>query len=94
MNYTKTQVITFCLLDNKKKWIDPDVIELEDKSVPDDDLDYIPPSPIPNEISHSTSSWETRSVLSIYLIEYFTTIHIPVFPCWYKNYITVCLIVQ
>ncbi|XP_041795024.1 Bloom syndrome protein homolog isoform X2 [Chelmon rostratus] len=49
--------------DNKKKWIDPDVIELEDKSVPDDDLDYIPPSPIPNEISHSTSSWETRDKL-------------------------------
>ncbi|XP_076588670.1 recQ-like DNA helicase BLM isoform X2 [Chaetodon auriga] len=47
--------------DDVKKWIDPDVIELDDNSVPDDDLDYIPPSPIPDDISHTTSSWETRS---------------------------------
>ncbi|XP_040895146.1 Bloom syndrome protein homolog isoform X2 [Toxotes jaculatrix] len=47
--------------DNKKKLIDPKVIELDDNSEPEDDLDYIPPSPIPDEISYTTSVLETRS---------------------------------
>ncbi|KAK5867416.1 hypothetical protein PBY51_011911 [Eleginops maclovinus] len=46
---------------NKNKWIDPKVIKLDD-SEPEEDLDYIPPSPIPDDISyHSTSALETRS---------------------------------
>ncbi|XP_037622400.1 Bloom syndrome protein homolog isoform X1 [Sebastes umbrosus] len=47
--------------DNKNKWIDPKVVQLEDNSEPEDDLDYIPPSPIPDEISYTTSARETRS---------------------------------
>ncbi|XP_039664249.1 Bloom syndrome protein homolog isoform X2 [Perca fluviatilis] len=46
--------------DDKKKWIDPKVIQLEDNSEPEDDLDYIPPSPIPDEICYTTSALETR----------------------------------
>ncbi|XP_070686588.1 recQ-like DNA helicase BLM isoform X2 [Pempheris klunzingeri] len=49
------------MMDNKKKWIDPKVIELNDISEPEDDLDYIPPSPIPDDISNKTSALETRS---------------------------------
>ncbi|XP_062276642.1 recQ-like DNA helicase BLM [Scomber scombrus] len=45
--------------DSKKSWIDPKVIELNDKF--DDDLDYIPPSPIQDEISYTKSSIESRS---------------------------------
>ncbi|XP_051237812.1 recQ-like DNA helicase BLM isoform X1 [Dicentrarchus labrax] len=47
--------------DNKKKFIDPKIIELDDNSEPEDDLDYIPPSPIPDEMSYTTSVLETRS---------------------------------
>ncbi|XP_054475799.1 recQ-like DNA helicase BLM isoform X2 [Anoplopoma fimbria] len=47
--------------DDMKKWIDPKVIQLDDNSEPEDDLDYIPPSPIPDEISYTTSALETRS---------------------------------
>lgn len=53
------QAASLCLLDNKKTWIDPKVIELDENSEPEDDLDFIPPSPIPDEIS---SALETRSV--------------------------------
>ncbi|KAM6936936.1 recQ-like DNA helicase BLM [Xenentodon cancila] len=50
--------------DKKKMWIDPNVIELNDNSEPEDDLDYIPPSPVPDEISCKASAVEpsTRSV--------------------------------
>ncbi|XP_038562165.1 Bloom syndrome protein homolog isoform X1 [Micropterus salmoides] len=47
--------------DDKKTWIDPEVIELDGNSEPEDDLDYIPPSPIPDEISYTTSALEMRS---------------------------------
>ena len=53
------QAVSLCLLENKKTWIDPKVIELDENSEPEDDLDFIPPSPIPDEIS---SALETRSV--------------------------------
>ncbi|XP_018519910.1 recQ-like DNA helicase BLM isoform X1 [Lates calcarifer] len=46
---------------DKKKLIDPKVIEVGDQSEPEDDLDYIPPSPIPDVISNTTSILETRS---------------------------------
>ncbi|KAM9352264.1 recQ-like DNA helicase BLM [Symphorus nematophorus] len=39
----------------KKKWFDPKVIKLDDNSDLEDDLDFIPPSPIPDEISVATS---------------------------------------
>ncbi|XP_071388298.1 recQ-like DNA helicase BLM [Centroberyx affinis] len=42
------------------KWINPNVIEIDDKSEPDDDLDFIPPSPIPDEISYTNSIMEKR----------------------------------
>ncbi|XP_023278414.1 Bloom syndrome protein isoform X1 [Seriola lalandi dorsalis] len=47
--------------DDKKKLIDSKVIEIDDYSEPEDDLDYIPPSPIPDVISYTTSVLETRS---------------------------------
>ncbi|KAM7414553.1 hypothetical protein PAMA_019392 [Pampus argenteus] len=47
--------------DDKKKWIDPKTIELNDNSEFEDELDCIPPSPIPDEISYTNSSVETRS---------------------------------
>lgn len=50
--------------DDKKKWIDPQVIDLDENSQFEDDLDCIPPSPIPDEISYTSSSIETRSKLA------------------------------
>ncbi|XP_044048027.1 Bloom syndrome protein homolog isoform X2 [Siniperca chuatsi] len=47
--------------DDNKTWIDPKVIELDGNSEPEDDLDYIPPSPIPDEISYTTSALTMRS---------------------------------
>ncbi|KAM6925838.1 recQ-like DNA helicase BLM isoform 1-T1 [Lycodopsis pacificus] len=49
------------MTDDKKKWINPKVMQLDDNSELEDDLDYIPPSPIPDEISNTTSALETRS---------------------------------
>uniref|UniRef100_A0A3B4FXL7 DNA 3'-5' helicase n=1 Tax=Pundamilia nyererei TaxID=303518 RepID=A0A3B4FXL7_9CICH len=46
---------------NKKIWIDPKTIEIDDNSEPEDDLDCIPPSPIPDEIIYAGSALETRS---------------------------------
>lgn len=54
-------ILSFASLDEKKKWIDPKVIELDINSEPEDDLDYIPPSPIPDEISYTTSTLKIRS---------------------------------
>ncbi|KAM9854770.1 recQ-like DNA helicase BLM [Aulostomus maculatus] len=48
--------------DTKKKWIDPRVINLDDNSEPEDDFDYIPPSPIPDGICGNKSLVETKSV--------------------------------
>ncbi|XP_056272456.1 recQ-like DNA helicase BLM isoform X2 [Pseudoliparis swirei] len=48
-------------MDNKKKLIDSKIIKLDDNSEPEDDLDYIPPSPIPDEMAYTTSLLETRS---------------------------------
>ena len=48
----------FSFLDDKKTLVDPSVIELDDKSEPDDDKDYIPPSPIP----YTSTILEIRSV--------------------------------
>uniref|UniRef100_A0A3P8TKN5 RecQ-like DNA helicase BLM n=1 Tax=Amphiprion percula TaxID=161767 RepID=A0A3P8TKN5_AMPPE len=44
--------------DGKKKWIDPKVINLDNNSEPEDDFDYVPPSPVSNEISYATSVLE------------------------------------
>uniref|UniRef100_A0A1A8JGA9 RecQ-like DNA helicase BLM n=2 Tax=Nothobranchius kuhntae TaxID=321403 RepID=A0A1A8JGA9_NOTKU len=44
----------------KKKWLDPKVIELNDDSEPEDDLDYIPPSPVSDETSYTVSAVDTR----------------------------------
>lgn len=49
-------------LENKKKWIDPKVIELVN-SDSENDLDFIPPSPTPEEISPVS---QTRFVPSIH----------------------------
>uniref|UniRef100_A0A4W5NBE3 RecQ-like DNA helicase BLM n=1 Tax=Hucho hucho TaxID=62062 RepID=A0A4W5NBE3_9TELE len=46
--------------DHQSKWSDTDVIDLDDKSELDEDLDFIPPSPSPEDFSHSTSTKETR----------------------------------
>ncbi|XP_013765493.1 Bloom syndrome protein homolog [Pundamilia nyererei] len=46
---------------NKKIWIDPKTIEIDDNSEPEDDLDCIPPSPIPDEIIYAGSALETRA---------------------------------
>ncbi|XP_034541573.1 Bloom syndrome protein homolog isoform X2 [Notolabrus celidotus] len=47
--------------DIKKKMIDPKVIELGDNSEPEDELDYIPPSPVSDEISYTSSALDKRS---------------------------------
>ncbi|XP_060891312.1 recQ-like DNA helicase BLM isoform X1 [Labrus mixtus] len=47
--------------DEKKNWIDPMVIELNDNSESEDELDYIPPSPIPDDNSFSSFTPKTRS---------------------------------
>lgn len=47
--------------DEKNKWNDPEVIEIDDNFEPEDDPDYIPPSPIPDEISCINSALDTRS---------------------------------
>ncbi|KAK2842256.1 hypothetical protein Q5P01_012456 [Channa striata] len=46
--------------EDKEKWTDQ-IIEVDDNSDPGEDLDYIPPSPIPAEISHTSSKLMTRS---------------------------------
>lgn len=48
-------------LDKKEKWIDPKVIEI-DNSESENDFDFIPPSPTPEEILYFS---QTRSVLFI-----------------------------
>uniref|UniRef100_A0A8D3E4N3 RecQ-like DNA helicase BLM n=1 Tax=Scophthalmus maximus TaxID=52904 RepID=A0A8D3E4N3_SCOMX len=52
-------------LDDKKKTIDPTVIELDEYSEPEDDKDYIPPSPPPDVISYTASVVETSIMDSI-----------------------------
>lgn len=47
--------------DKSNKWKDPDVIEIDDNLEPEDDPDYIPPSPIPDEMSCINSAFDTRS---------------------------------
>ncbi|XP_026167936.1 Bloom syndrome protein homolog [Mastacembelus armatus] len=47
--------------DDVKKGSDPKVMELGNKSEPADDLGYIPPSPIQDEASYTTSTLKTRS---------------------------------
>ncbi|XP_028287006.1 Bloom syndrome protein homolog isoform X2 [Parambassis ranga] len=42
----------------KAQWIDPKVIEVDDHLEPEDDFDYIPPSPIPDETFYTTSTLE------------------------------------
>ncbi|XP_054894177.1 recQ-like DNA helicase BLM isoform X2 [Poeciliopsis prolifica] len=46
--------------DEKAKRIDPKVIKLNDNSEPEEDVDYIPPSPPPDESFYRPSSAETR----------------------------------
>nr|XP_023841278.1 Bloom syndrome protein isoform X2 [Salvelinus alpinus] len=46
--------------DHQSKWNETDVIDLDDKSELDGDLDFIPPSPSPEDFSYSTSTKETR----------------------------------
>lgn len=65
MQTYQKRLFFYFILDDETKWTDPKVIQLYDNSDPEDDLDYIPPSPIPDEISCTTSALETRSVLSI-----------------------------
>ncbi|KAM3870622.1 recQ-like DNA helicase BLM [Diretmus argenteus] len=43
----------------KRKWINPKVIDIDKSEPDDDDQDFIPPSPIPDEINY-TSSIEKR----------------------------------
>uniref|UniRef100_A0A3Q4HX61 RecQ-like DNA helicase BLM n=1 Tax=Neolamprologus brichardi TaxID=32507 RepID=A0A3Q4HX61_NEOBR len=60
---------------NKKIWIDPKTIEIDDNSEPEDDLDCIPPSPIPDEIIYASSTLETRSMFCCFFlsrIEFFS----------------------
>lgn len=55
---------------NKKIWIDPKTIEIDDNSEPEDDLDCIPPSPISDEIIYAGSALETRSEFRLVCIFY------------------------
>lgn len=49
-------------LETKSSWIESNVIELDDNSEPENDLDFIPPSPVTDEID---SALATRLVLLI-----------------------------
>ncbi|XP_034444312.1 Bloom syndrome protein homolog isoform X1 [Hippoglossus hippoglossus] len=67
--------------DDKKTLVDPAVIELDDKSEPDDDQDYIPPSPIPYtstilEIRSKTADDESRDS-QVYTKRPVATLHKP-----------------
>lgn len=46
----------YIFLEVKSSWIDPKVIELDDNSEPEDDLDFIPPSPVSDEMSSALST--------------------------------------
>lgn len=46
----------YVFLEIKSSWIDPKVIELDDNSEPEDDLDFIPPSPVSDEMSSALST--------------------------------------
>lgn len=57
----------FCYLaEEKKDMIDPKVIELNDNSETDEDLDYIPPSPISEKSPPTMSEVEKRLVFLVY----------------------------
>lgn len=43
-------------LEIKSSWIEPKVIELDDNSEPEDDFDFIPPSPLSDEMSPALSA--------------------------------------
>ncbi|XP_041853170.1 Bloom syndrome protein homolog isoform X2 [Melanotaenia boesemani] len=47
--------------DGNKKMIDPKVIQLNDTSESEDDFDFIPPSPAPDEISYPAPAVEKRT---------------------------------
>ncbi|KAM4618598.1 recQ-like DNA helicase BLM [Polymixia lowei] len=47
---------------DENKWTDPHVIVLDEQSEFDDNLDLIPPSPIPDEISYSTTEKRLKLV--------------------------------
>lgn len=50
----------FCMcyvfVEIKSSGIEPKVIELDDDSEPEDDLDFIPPSPVSDEMSSALST--------------------------------------
>lgn len=46
----------YVFLEIKNLWIEPKVIELDDNSEPEDDLDFIPPSPVSDEMSSALST--------------------------------------
>ncbi|XP_074533157.1 recQ-like DNA helicase BLM [Halichoeres trimaculatus] len=50
--------------ESKKTGVDPKVIQIDDNSEQEDDLDYIPPSPISDEISHISSA-QDRGLKSV-----------------------------
>lgn len=41
----------YMFLENKGSWNEPNVIDLDDNSEAENDLDFIPPSPVSDEIS-------------------------------------------
>lgn len=43
-------------LETKSLWIEPKVIELDDNSEPEDDFNFIPPSPVSDEMSSALSA--------------------------------------
>lgn len=62
LGFTGSLFQSFTLSDNKAKWIDPKIIEI-DNSESENDFDFIPPSPTPEEILHFS---QTRLVLLIH----------------------------
>lgn len=64
LGFSESLFQSFTLLDNKAKWIDPKVIEV-DNSESENDFDFIPPSPTPEEMLYFS---QTRLVLfSLYV---------------------------
>lgn len=62
--FSESPFQSFTLSDNKAKWIDPKIIEI-DNSESENDFDFIPPSPTPEEMFYFS---QTRLVLFIHYV--------------------------
>lgn len=68
-----------CLfLEIKSSWIEPQVIELDDNSESEDDLDFIPPSPVSDEMSSALSTRFVHLIKCLLMLLFIILKHITV----------------